>query len=82
MQKPVSQVESVLNPAGFDKPQQLHAARALRWAHKKHRLQDVQNCSNGNAFHMYAAEHCVCLLLIEESQLLILNIVKRKARPY
>lgn len=34
MQKPVSQVESVLNLAGLDKPQQLHTARALCWAHK------------------------------------------------
>lgn len=44
MEKPLSQVGSVLNPAGFEKPQQLHAAYALCWCHQNTVLRDIQNC--------------------------------------
>lgn len=69
MEKPLSQVESVLNPVGFEKPPSGAWSTCSLLPSLKHRLQDVQNFSNEKVFHLYSAEHCVCLLLIVQFQL-------------
>lgn len=71
MEKPLSQVESVLNPVGFEKLLSAAWSTCSLSPSLKQRFWDVQNFSNEKVFHLHLDEHCVCLLLIVQFQLQI-----------